>query len=35
MMSTQNAVYTYNCSGTTSATFSQGTYDINGQIINL
>ncbi|MDE2022448.1 MAG: hypothetical protein KGI71_06070 [Patescibacteria group bacterium] len=34
-LNAQNAFYTYNCSGTTSATFSQGTYEINGQIINL
>ncbi len=35
LSSTANAVYTYNCSGSTSSTFTAGTYDIGGQIIHL
>ena len=35
LSSTANAVYTYNCSGSTSSTFTAGTYNVGGQIIHL
>lgn len=33
--STQNALYSYNCSGMISSTFTAGTYNVGGQIIHL